>query len=58
MYMHRNPINGKLSGLGGFVAAGYTAYSTYSADKVSRPKVRNPRSSKVQCRSSSKAIEA
>ncbi|CAE7948982.1 hypothetical protein AK812_SmicGene5164 [Symbiodinium microadriaticum] len=28
-----NPINGKLSGLGGFVAAGYTAYSTYSADK-------------------------
>ncbi|CAE7391369.1 unnamed protein product [Symbiodinium pilosum] len=28
-----NPINGKLSGLGGFVAAGYTAYSTYVADK-------------------------
>jgi len=27
-----NPINGKLSGLGGFIAAGYTGYSSYVAD--------------------------
>mmetsp|Transcript_67600 Transcript_67600/g.171087 ORF Transcript_67600/g.171087 Transcript_67600/m.171087 type:complete len:274 (+) Transcript_67600:76-897(+) len=27
-----NPINGKMAGLGGFIAAGYTAYSTYKAD--------------------------
>ncbi|CAE7352693.1 proP [Symbiodinium natans] len=28
-----NPINGKMGGFGGFLAAGYTAYSTYAADK-------------------------
>eukprot|EP00931_Biecheleriopsis_adriatica_P101500 TRINITY_DN76621_c0_g1_i1.p1 TRINITY_DN76621_c0_g1~~TRINITY_DN76621_c0_g1_i1.p1 ORF type:complete len:299 (+),score=78.23 TRINITY_DN76621_c0_g1_i1:78-899(+) len=27
-----NPINGKMAGFGGFIAAGYTAYSTYKAD--------------------------
>lgn len=27
-----NPINGKMAGLGGFVAAGYTAFSTFKAD--------------------------
>jgi hypothetical protein len=27
-----DPINGKLSGIGGFAAAGYTAYSTFEAD--------------------------
>lgn len=26
-----NPINGKMAGLGGFIAAGYTAYCTYKA---------------------------
>eukprot|EP00929_Paragymnodinium_shiwhaense_P007276 TRINITY_DN111203_c0_g1_i1.p1 TRINITY_DN111203_c0_g1~~TRINITY_DN111203_c0_g1_i1.p1 ORF type:complete len:302 (-),score=69.93 TRINITY_DN111203_c0_g1_i1:343-1158(-) len=28
-----NPINGKMAGFGGFIAAGYTVYSTYKADK-------------------------
>jgi len=28
-----NPINGKMAGFGGFVASGYTVYSTYKADK-------------------------
>jgi len=27
-----NPINGKMAGFGGFIAAGYTAYSTFQAD--------------------------
>jgi len=27
-----NPINGKMAGLGGFIASGYTAYSTFKAD--------------------------
>eukprot|EP00930_Biecheleria_cincta_P003988 TRINITY_DN104895_c0_g1_i1.p1 TRINITY_DN104895_c0_g1~~TRINITY_DN104895_c0_g1_i1.p1 ORF type:complete len:280 (+),score=59.54 TRINITY_DN104895_c0_g1_i1:27-842(+) len=27
-----NPINGKMAGFGGFIAAGYTAYSTFKAD--------------------------
>merc|ERR1719284_1752625 len=27
-----NPINGKMGGFGGFVAAGYTAFSTFKAD--------------------------
>lgn len=27
-----NPINGKMGGLGGFIAAGYTAYSLFKAD--------------------------
>jgi len=27
-----NPINGKMAGLGGFIAAGYTAFSTFKAD--------------------------
>jgi hypothetical protein len=27
-----NPINGKMAGFGGFVAAGYTAFSTFKAD--------------------------
>jgi len=35
-----NPINGKMAGFGGFIAAGYTAYSTFKADSdafVPRP---------------------
>jgi len=35
-----NPVNGKLAGLGGFIAAAYTAYSTFKADSdvfVPRP---------------------
>jgi uncharacterized membrane protein YebE (DUF533 family) len=28
-----NPINGKMAGLGGFIASGYTAYSVFKADK-------------------------
>lgn len=27
-----NPINGKMAGFGGFIAAGYTAYSTFKSD--------------------------
>jgi len=27
-----NPINGKMAGLGGFIAAGYTAFSSFKAD--------------------------
>lgn len=28
-----NPINGKMAGLGGFIAAGYTAFAIFKADK-------------------------
>merc|ERR1719162_1546510 len=27
-----NPINGKMAGLGGIIASGYTAFSTFKAD--------------------------
>merc|ERR1711956_31590 len=34
-----NPINGKMAGFGGFIAAGYTAYSTFMADSGFVPRL-------------------